>query len=382
MKILVTGANGFIGKNLISQLNNIRTKRVHPGTLNPDIQIFEYTRESDSSILDEYCKHADFVFHLAGVNRPKDDAEFMKGNYGITFELLEKLKKHKNFCPVMLASSIQAELENPYGISKKAGEDLVLKYGSETGARTLIYRFPNVFGKWSKPFYNSVVATFCYQVARDLPIVVNNPETEITLVYIDDIVEELIRALSGKENCDGKFCSVPVSYNINLGCLASLLCSFNKGRLNLNIPEVSDPLTRKMYATYLSFLPEDEFSYPLKMNTDERGSFTEIVRTAESGQFSVNISRPGMIKGEHWHHTKNEKFIVVSGEGVIRFRKIDDEKVIEYYVSGEQLKVVEIPPGYTHNIENLGKSDLITIMWASESFDPDTPDTYYLKVEE
>jgi UDP-2-acetamido-2,6-beta-L-arabino-hexul-4-ose reductase len=369
MKILVTGANGFIGKNLIAELRNKKCG-----------DIFEYDRDTDPSLLDGYCEKADFVFHLAGVNRPKEKSEFMDGNFGFTSDLLASLKKYNNTCPVMISSSIQAELDNPYGESKKAGEDLLFDYGVETGAKVLVYRFPNVFGKWCRPNYNSAVATFCHNIAHDLPIQVNDPSVVMNLVYIDDVVNELIDALEGNENKVDLFCEVPVVHTITLGEIVDLIYSFKKSRENRSVPNMSDAFTKKLYSTYLSYLPEDKFSYDLKMNVDQRGSFTEFIKTPDRGQVSVNISKPGITKGNHWHHTKNEKFLVVSGKGVIRFRKIDSEKVLEYFVSGEKMEVVDIPTGYTHNIENLGDTDMVTIMWANESFDPEKPDTYYLEV--
>lgn len=369
MKILVTGAKGFIGKNLIAELRNRKYN-----------DIFEYDRDTDSSLLDGFCKEADFVFHLAGVNRPKEQSEFMEGNFGFTSNLLNSLKKHNNTCPVMISSSIQAELDNPYGESKKAGEDLLFSYGEETGSKVLVYRFPNVFGKWCRPNYNSAVATFCHNIAHDLPIKVNDPSVEMNLVYIDDVVNELIDALEGKENKSGEFCEAPVVHTITLGEIVDLIYSFKKSRENRSVPNMSDAFTKKLYSTYLSYLPEDQFSYELKMNVDQRGSFTEFIKTPDRGQVSVNISKPGITKGNHWHHTKNEKFLVVSGKGVIRFRKIDSEEVIEYFVSGDKMEVVDIPTGYTHNIENLGDTDMVTIMWANEAFDPENPDTFFLVV--
>lgn len=369
MKILVTGAKGFIGKNLIAELRN----KKHD-------DIFEYDRDTDPSLLDRFCKEADFVFHLAGVNRPKEQSEFMEGNFGFTSDLLNSLKKHNNTCPVMISSSIQAELDNPYGESKKAGEDLLFSYGDETGAKVLVYRFPNVFGKWCKPNYNSAVATFCHNIAHDMPIQVNDPSVVMILVYIDDVVNELINALERKENKVGEFCEVPVVHTITLGEIVDLIYSFKNSREDRSVPNMSNKFAKKLYSTYLSYLPEDKFSYGLKMNVDQRGSFTEFIKTPDRGQVSVNISKPGITKGNHWHHTKNEKFLVVSGKGVIRFRKIDSDEVIEYFVSGDKMEVVDIPTGYTHNIENLGDADMVTIMWANESFDPEKPDTYYLEV--
>lgn len=369
MKILVTGAKGFIGKNLIAELRNRKYD-----------DIFEFDRDTDPSLLDEYCKEANFVFHLAGVNRPKEQSEFMEGNFGFTSDLLDSLKKYNNTCPVMISSSIQAELDNPYGESKKAGEDLLFAYGKETGAKVLVYRFPNVFGKWCRPNYNSAVATFCNNIAHDLPIQVNDPSVVMNLVYIDDVVNELINALEGKENKVDLFCEVPVAHATTLGEIVDLIYSFKNSREDRSVPNMSDAFVKKLYSTYLSYLPEDQFSYDLKMNVDQRGSFTEFLKTHDRGQVSVNISKPGITKGNHWHHTKNEKFLVVSGKGVIRFRKIDSDEVLEYFVSGDKMEVVDIPTGYTHNIENLGDSDMVTIMWANESFDPEKPDTYYLEV--
>jgi UDP-2-acetamido-2,6-beta-L-arabino-hexul-4-ose reductase len=369
MNILITGAKGFIGKNLIAELKNRKY-----------IDIYEYDMDTDPSLLDVYCKEADFVFHLAGVNRPKEQSEFMEGNFGFTSTLLDTLKKYGNTCPIMISSSIQAELDNPYGKSKKAGEDLLFDYSKETGAKVLIYRFPNVFGKWCRPNYNSAVATFSHNIVRDMPITVNDPSIVMNLVYIDDVVEELINALEGKENKNGDFCLVPVVHTITLGEIVDLIYSFKKSREERSVPNMADEFTKKLYSTYLSYLPEDKFSYELKMNIDNRGSFIEFIKTSDRGQVSVNISKPGIIKGNHWHHTKNEKFLVVSGKGVIRFRKIDSDEVIEYFVSGEKMEVIDIPTGYTHNIENLGDTDMVTIMWANEPFDPEKPDTYYLEV--
>jgi UDP-2-acetamido-2,6-beta-L-arabino-hexul-4-ose reductase len=369
MKILVTGAKGFVGKNLIAELRNRGYN-----------EIFHFTRESDSSLLEKYAKECDFVFHLAGVNRPKDEAEFMKGNFDLTFQLLEFLKKHNNKAPILITSSTQAEKDNPYGRSKKAGEDLLFNYYYETDVKVHVYRLPNLFGKWSKPNYNTVVATFCHNIARGLDIQINNPDADLNLCYIDDVIEEFISALVGKPTMQDDFCVVPVSYNIKLGELAYLINNFKESRTNLSIPNMEADLTKKLYSTYLSFLPENQFSYDLKMNCDQRGSFTEFMRTPERGQVSVNVSKPGITKGNHWHHTKNEKFLVVSGEGLIRFRKIESEEIIEYRVSGEKLQVVDIPTGYTHSIVNVGESDLVTVMWVNECFDPNKPDTYFLEV--
>ncbi|PQD96309.1 capsular biosynthesis protein [Pradoshia eiseniae] len=368
MNILVTGARGFIGKNLVAELKNC-------GYHN----IFEVDRHTESHIFEEYCKKADFIFHLAGVNRPMDIAEFREGNYGFTSTLLDTLKKYQNTCPVMMSSSIQASLSNPYGESKKAGEDLLFDYAKETGTEVKIYRFPNVFGKWCRPNYNSAIATFCYNISRDLPITVNNPKVELELVYIDDVVDELIYALTGGTK-RGHFYEVPVKHKEILGTIVDLIQSFKRSRDERLVPNLGNSFVKKLYSTYLSYLPEDQFAYPLKMNIDNRGSFTEFIKTPDRGQVSINISKPGITKGNHWHHTKNEKFLVVSGEGVIRFRKIDTDEVIEYFVSGNKLEVVDIPVGYTHNIENLGTTDMVTVMWANEWFDPENPDTFFVEV--
>lgn len=369
MKILVTGAKGFIGRNLIAQLKNRKYT-----------DIMEYDMDSNVSVLDGYCKEADFVFHLAGVNRPKDQTEFMGGNFGFTSTLLVALNKYNNHCPIMISSSVQAEKNNPYGKSKKAGEHLVFKYRKETGAKVLVYRFPNVFGKWCRPNYNSAIATFCYNISRNLPITVSDSSAVLNLVYIDDVVDELIRALEGNQNTVGKYCEVPIVYRASLGKIVDLLYSFQKIRENHFIPELSNDFIKKLYSTYLSYLPEEQFSYELPMHEDERGSFTEFVKTTGRGQVSINISKPGITKGNHWHNTKNEKFLVVNGKGVIRFRKVNSDKIIEYFVSGEKMEVVDIPTGYTHNIENIGDTDLVTVMWANECFDPDNPDTFFLEV--
>lgn len=369
MKILVTGVKGFVGKNLVAELRN-----------QGYTDIFEYDLDTDISNLDVFAKECDFVFHLAGVNRPKEEKEFLDGNYGFTSTLLNTLKKYNNTCPIMISSSIQAELNNPYGISKKAGEDLLFDYSKETGAKILIYRFPNIFGKWCRPNYNSAVATFCHNIAHDLPVTVNDPSVVMNLVYIDDVVEELINALNGKENKVGNFCEVPIVHIITLGEIVNLIYSFKNSRTEQSIPNMADSFTKKLYSTYLSYLPNDKFSYDLKMNVDNRGSFTEFIKTPDRGQVSINISKPGITKGNHWHHSKNEKFLVVSGRGVIRLRKIDLNEIIEYFVSGDKLEIVDIPTGYTHNIENLGETDMVTIMWANEPFNPEKPDTYYLEV--
>ncbi len=369
MKILVTGANGFIGKNLIAELNNIGVS-----------QIFEFTRDTDPTLLETYIEASDFVFHLAGVNRPQHAHEFMEGNYEFTSRLLELLKKSRKQAPIVTTSSIQAELDNPYGRSKKAMEDLVFDYERETGAKVYVYRLPNVFGKWSKPNYNSVVATYCYQIARNQEIQIHDPNARLTLCYIDDVLEEFLQALSGTPTAEGDFYVVPTTYTTTVSELANQITSFKNSRMNLNVENMQEGLTKKLYSTYLNFLPEDQFAYDLKMNVDSRGSFTEFLRTPDRGQVSINISKPGIEKGNHWHHTKNEKFLVVSGEGLIRFRKLDSDDIIEYRVNGEKLQVVDIPTGYTHSIVNVGNTDLVTVMWVNECFDPVKPDTYYLEV--
>lgn len=394
MKILITGAKGFVGKNLVASLENIREgkDRVHKmqGLECPsDLEIYTYDIDSTQEELEKYCQDADFVFNLAGVNRPKDQEEFMKGNFGFASTLLDTLKKYGNKAPVMLSSSIQASLEgrfaeSEYGKSKLAGEELFRRYSEETGAKVLIYRFPNLFGKWCRPNYNSAVATFSNNIANDLPIQVNDRSTELKLLYIDDLVEELLLALNGQEHRDEKgFCYCPVTFHVTLGEIVDLLYSFKESRQNLSVPDMSDGFTKRLYANYLSYLPTDGFSYKLKMNRDDRGSFTEILRTTDRGQVSVNISKPGITKGQHWHHTKNEKFVVVSGRGLIQLRKIGVDRdgnpypVVNYEVSGEEITVVEMIPGYTHNIVNLSDTeDLVTVMWANEPFDPEHPDTF------
>ena len=369
MRVLITGSGGFVGKNLVAELESGKKH-----------EILGFDIDTPPELLYEYCKDADFVFHLAGVNRPENQAEFMKGNFGFTSTLLDTLKKHNNRCPIMISSSTQAVRDNPYGLSKKAGEDLMFAYSRETGAKVLVYRFPNVFGKWCRPNYNSAVATFCYNIARELPITVTDPDIELTLVYIDDILKEMLNALDGKENTAGEFCEVSVTHKVTLGRIVDLLTSFKQSRQTLTVPYLEDGFEKKLYSTYLSYLPEDAFGYPLKMNVDNRGSFTEIIRTPDRGQFSVNVAKPGITKGNHWHHTKNEKFLVVSGKGLIQFRKVGETEVIDYYVNGEKLEVIDIPPGYTHNIKNVGDTDLVTFMWANEAFDPENPDTIFLEV--
>ena len=369
MKILITGSQGFVGKNLILELKNKGYN-----------DIFEYTRESDESMLDEYTKKCDFVFHLAGVNRPKEEKEFMEGNFGLTSLLTEYLKKNNNKATILITSSIQATKDNPYGESKKAGEDLLFQYEKDTGAKVIVYRLPNLFGKWSRPNYNSAISTFCHNIAKDLEITINDPTVEMKIAYIDDVVKEFIKIIEGNATKEDLYYVIPTFYTVNLGRLVELIRSFKNMRISLNIPNMNDPLTKKLYSTYLSYLPEGQFSYPLKMNIDQRGSFTEFIRTPDRGQISVNISKPGITKGNHWHNTKNEKFLVVSGKGVIRFRKINSKEQLEYFVSGNQLEVVDIPVGYTHNIENLGNVDMVTIMWSNECFDPENLDTYFLEV--
>ena len=384
MNILVTGANGFVGRNLVSQLENIASGKARNYAIaGEELHVLCYDVDSDPAALEEYCRRADFVFNLAGVNRPEDPSEFMKGNFGFASLLLDTLKKCGNSCPVMISSSTQAALDNPYGESKRAGEELLFEYGRETGAKVLVYRFPNVFGKWCRPNYNSAVATFCHNIAHGLPIRVNDPSVVMHLVYIDDVVDELIGALSGDEHRAGAFCEVPVVHEITLGGIVDLLYSFRDMQQDLEVPDLGDAFTKKLYSTYLSYLPKEKFCYPLKMNVDNRGSFTEIIRTPDRGQFSVNISKPGITKGEHWHHTKNEKFVVVSGHGLVQLRKIGTDEVINFEVSGEKMEVVEMIPGYTHNIINLSDTeDLVTVMWANEAFNPERPDTYFEPVEQ
>lgn len=380
MNILVTGAGGFIGKNLCSTLENIRDGKDRAHDLGEDITILPYDKTTPPDMLDDFCRRADFVVHLAGVNRPEKEEEFMTGNFGFTSLLLDTLKKHESRAPVLITSSVQAALDNPYGRSKKAGEDCILSYGKKQNVPVYVYRLPNVFGKWCRPHYNSAVATFCWQIARDLPVTVNESNPKLTLVYIDDVVEEILNAFKGKAHKEGELCFVPTVHQAHLLDIVSLLRSFRDSRTTLSVPDMADPFVRKLYATYLSYLPEDGCNYFLNMKKDERGSFTEVLRTAHHGQVSINISKPHITKGNHWHHTKNEKFLVVSGRGVIRLRKTDEDTVSEYFVDGSRLEVVDIPTGYTHNIENLGDTDMVTLMWASEPFDALKPDTYFLPV--
>lgn len=383
MNILVTGANGFVGKNLTATLENIKSGKDKSFGEFEDINIFRYDIDTPKEKLTDYAKNADFVFHLAGVNRPKDAKEFMEGNFGFTSELLSLLKEFGNKAPVLITSSIQAERDNDYGKSKKAGEDLMFSYGKENGVKTLVYRLPNVFGKWCRPNYNSAVATFCYNIAHNLPITVNDPNVDMTLVYIDDVVAEFIKALKGHENKNGDFCAVPVVHKIKLGEIADMLYEFKSSRDTKEVPDVTEgSFSKKLYSTYLSYLAPDDFSYKLKMNCDTRGSFTEILRSKNAGQVSVNISKPGITKGQHWHHTKNEKFVVVSGHGLIQLRKIGTDEVVNYEVSGEEMTVVDMIPGYTHNIINLSDTeDLVTFMWCNECFNPEKPDTYFEEVD-
>lgn len=381
MNVLITGAKGFVGQNLVEALKNIRDGKDKTRDIQ-NLNIFEYDIDTDPNLLDEYTKECDFVFHLAGVNRPKEESEFMEGNFGFTSILLDKLKSYKNKAPVLITSSIQAALDNPYGISKKAGEDLILAYGEENDVKTLVYRLPNVFGKWCRPNYNSAVATFCHNIAHELPITVNDRNHMMTLVYVDDVVAELLDALEGKEHRDTKFCEVPVEHKITLGEIVDMLYEFKHIRDTKMTPDLTeDSFSKKLYSTYLSYLDPSDFAYKVKMNCDNRGSFTELVRTKNAGQFSVNISKPGITKGQHWHNTKTEKFIVVSGKGLIQQRKIGSDEVINFEVNGDDITVVDMIPGYTHNIINLSETeDLVTLMWCNECFNPDKPDTFFEEV--
>jgi len=399
MNILITGAAGFVGKNLTAALECIRDgkDRTHPGLTIGELYLYDI--DSPAEVLEEACRKSDFVFNLAGVNRPQNQEEFMQGNFGFGSTLLNTLKKYGNRCPVMLSSSIQATLvgryaNGEYGKSKKAGEELFFSYGEETGAKVLVYRFPNLFGKWCRPNYNSAVATFCHNYAHDLPITVNDPSVQLELLYIDDLVDEMIAALEGKEHhCEfdgvetiltenGRYCAAPVSHKVTLGRIVELLDAFKAQPATLLMPEIPyNSFEKKLYSTYLSYLPKEKVSFPLKMNVDARGSFTELLRTEKCGQFSVNISKPGITKGEHWHHTKWEFFIVVSGKGLIQQRRVGSEEVLNFEVSGEKIEAVHMLPGYTHNIINLSDTeDLVTVMWANECFDPNKPDTFFEKV--
>ena len=398
MKVLITGAKGFVGRNLVASLENIRDGKDRTRDIAVD-EIYEYDIDTEPSLLDEYCRDCDFVFNLAGVNRPKNDEEFMEGNFGFASILLDTLKRYNNTCPIMLSSSIQATMMgryagSEYGKSKLAGEKLFLDYADETGAKVLIYRFPNLFGKWCRPNYNSAVATFCHNIANDLPVQVNDRSTELELLYIDDLVDEMIDALSGHEHhCEfdgmdavgdenGRYCHVPTTHKATLGEIVDLLHSFRDQPSTLIIPEIpNNSLAKKLYSTYLSYLPKEKTIFPLKMNIDERGSFTELLKTDKCGQFSVNISKPGITKGQHWHHSKWEFFIVVSGHGLIQERKIGTDEIIEFEVSGKKIEAVHMLPGYTHNIINLSDTeDLVTVMWANELFDPNHPDTFFEEV--
>ena len=396
MNILITGAAGFVGKNLAAALECVRDgrDRTHPGLSVGEVYLYDI--DSPASMLEEACRKADFVFNLAGVNRPKNQEDFMRGNFGFASTLLETLKKYRNPCPVMLSSSIQATLEgrfagSEYGKSKKAGEELFFSYGAETGAKVLVYRFPNLFGKWCRPNYNSAVATFCHNYAHDLPITVNDPSVELELLYIDDLVQEMLRALEGKEHrCEfeglntvltpgGRYCAAPVTHRATLGQIVALLDSFRAQPQTLLMPEIPEgSFEKKLYSTYLSYLPGDKAIFSLKMNRDPRGSFTELLKTEKCGQFSVNISAPGVTKGQHWHNTKWEFFIVVSGHGLIQQRKVGTEEVLNFEVSGDNIQAVHMLPGYTHNIINLSRTEnLVTLMWANERFDPEKPDTFH-----
>ena len=396
MKVLVTGAKGFVGRNLCAQLNNILTGKAKCyGDLTIEA-VYEYDIDSTLEQLDAYCADCDFVFNLAGVNRPQNQEEFMQGNFGFASTLLDTLKKHHNNCPVMISSSIQATLAgrfgtSEYGKSKKAGEELMFQYGEETGSKVLVYRFPNLFGKWCRPNYNSAVATFCNNIANDLPITVNDPAVELELLYIDDLVEEMIAALKGEEHrCEfdgvetvltenGRYCAAPVTHKVTLGEIVDLLEQFKSQPATQVIPEIpANSFAKKLWSTYLSYLPKEKVSFPLKMNVDPRGSFTELLRSKNCGQVSINISKPGITKGQHWHNTKWEFFIVVAGHGLIQERKVGTDEVIEFEVSGDKIEAVHMLPGYTHNIINLSDTeDLVTVMWANESFDPNRPDTYF-----
>ena len=399
MNILITGAAGFVGKNLTAALQNIRDgkDRTHPAIQIGEIYLYDI--DSPKSVLEEGCRNADFVFNLAGVNRPQNQEEFMQGNFGFASTLLDTLKKYGNTCPVMLSSSIQATLvgryaNGEYGKSKKAGEELFFSYAEETGAKVLVYRFPNLFGKWCRPNYNSAVATFCNNIACDLPITVSDPAVQLELLYIDDLVDEMMAALEGKEHrCEfegvetvltdsGRYCAAPVTHHVTLGQIVQLLEDFKNQPSTLVMPEIpKGSFAKKLYSTYLSYLPREKVAFPLKMNVDARGSFTELLRTGNCGQFSVNISKPGITKGQHWHHTKWEFFIVVSGHGLIQMRKVGSDEVLNFEVSGEKIEAVHMLPGFTHNIINLSDTeDLVTVMWANEQFDPEKPDTFFEKV--
>ena len=396
MKVLVTGAKGFVGKNLVAQLKNIQEGKAKCYGELTISAVYSYDIDSTPNELDAYCKDCDFVFNLAGVNRPQNQEEFMQGNFGFASTLLDTLKKYNNTCPVMISSSIQATLAgrfgtSEYGKSKKAGEELMFQYGIETGAKVLVYRFPNLFGKWCRPNYNSAVATFCNNIANDLPIQVNDASVVLELLYIDDLVDEMMAALKGEEHrcefdgvetiltANGKYCAAPVTHKVTLSEIVELLKLFRNQPATQLIPEIPfNSFAKKLYSTYLSYLPKEKVSFPLKMNVDARGSFTELLRSEKCGQVSINISKPGITKGQHWHHTKWEFFIVVAGHGLIQERKIDSDEVIEFEVRGDKIEAIHMLPGYTHNIINLSDTeDLVTVMWANESFDPNKPDTYF-----
>jgi UDP-2-acetamido-2,6-beta-L-arabino-hexul-4-ose reductase len=368
-KILVTGARGFLGKNLIAELRN-----------KGYTDIFEFSRETDPALLDAYTQDCQFVFHLAGVNRPSDEREFMEVNYELTSDILNLLKKNNNKSPVLITSSTQAEMDNPYGVSKKAGEDILLSYSKETGAKAIVYRLPNIFGKWCKPNYNSVVATFCHNIARDVDIQINNADAELTLTYIDDVLAEFLRALEGNETRDGEFSYVSTTYQITVGQLADKLCAFRKNRDTLIMPSLECAFDKALYGTYLSYLEEDNFSYKLKKHEDNRGWLAEFIKSTSTGQIFISKTKPGVTRGNHWHHTKVEKFLVIQGDAAVKFRKIGTDEVLEYIVNGDIPEVVDIPTGYTHSIMNTGDEDVITLFWACEIFDPERPDTYYLGV--
>ena len=369
MKILITGSNGFVGRNLVAELKN---RGYH--------ELLEYNRGTDIEFLKEYTKQCGFVFHLAGVNRPDNDSEFNQGNVQLTSDLLSALKINNNQAPVLLTSSIQADHDNPYGLSKRAAEELVSSHCAEFGSRACIYRLPNLFGKWSRPNYNSVVATFCYNISRELEINIHNPDTRMTLSYIDDVVQEFVNALEGNEHRNGNFCFVTPNYEVTVGELASKIHSFHQNRKTLIMPPLESPLDRALYGTYLSFLPDNRFSYPLEKKTDARGWLAEFIKSQGMGQIFISKTKPGIKRGNHWHHTKVEKFLVIQGEARIRFRMVGSDKVIEYIVNGEFPEVVDIPAGYVHSIENTGQDDLITLFWACEIFNPDKPDTYWQEV--
>lgn len=388
-KVLITGANGFIGKNLVSTLK-----------LNKDIDVKTFDIKDNDETLEKHLKEVDFIFHLAGINRPKNDEEFIAGNVGLTQKIINKLEELNKNTPILITSSIQAELNNAYGISKKQAEQSLIEYSKKNSVKTYIFRLPNVFGKWCRPNYNSVVATFCNNIANDCEITINDENKELELVYIDDVVKEFISTMEAytEENEELEesleeiaaakeldilnqcYHKIPKSFKVTLGELSRKIYEFKESRKNLVVPNLADEFTKNLYSTYLSYLPVDKFSYPLKMNVDNRGSFTEFLKSSDRGQVSINISKPGITKGNHWHHTKNEKFLVVSGQGVIQFRRIDSEEIIEYKVSGEKLEVVDIPVGYTHNIINTGETDMVTVMWVNEIFNPEKPDTYFLEV--